>query len=101
MTGITQTTRINVPSIQTSNGIVIPSNSERLGWSIQNLGTNALFVCLGSTASTSIFHFVLKGGSVNDDVLGALISETTGTIYTGAISVFGCSPALLSSGRAR
>lgn len=86
-----QTTRTNTPSIQTS-ATAIASNTERLGWSIQNVGTNPLFVLLGSGASATIFHYVLKGGTGASDGLGASVGETSGTVYTGIITVGGTSP---------
>lgn len=81
----------NTPSILGS-ATAIAANPNRAGWSIQNLGTNALFVLLGSGATTSVFHYVLKGGTGNDDGLGALIAQTNGTVYTGVITIAGTSP---------
>lgn len=88
---ISQTIRINVPSIM-SAGTALVANAERQGWNIQNLGTNPLYVNLGGTASTTVFHYVLKGGTGNDDGLGASVGETVGTVYTGAITIAGSSP---------
>lgn len=82
----------NTPSILTSAGTAIAANPARIAWSIQNLGTNALFVLRGSGASTSVFHTVLKGGSVADDGTGGSISEEAGTIYNGILTVAGTSP---------
>jgi hypothetical protein len=89
---IRQTNSINVPAIVTSAGTAIAANSNRLAWSIQNVGTNPLFVNLGGTASTSVFHFVLKGGTGNDDGTGGSVSQGGDTIYRGAITVAGTSP---------
>lgn len=88
---VSQTIRTNTPSIQTG-ATAISSNPERQGWSIQNVGQNPLFVNLGGTASSSVFHFVLKGGSADSDGLGAIVSQTSGTVYTGTITVAGTSP---------
>lgn len=82
----------NTPSILTSAGTALAANSQRGAWQIQNLGTNPLFVLLGSGASATVFHVVLKGGSVADDGLGASISQDTGAVYTGIITVAGTSP---------
>jgi hypothetical protein len=93
MAQVTQGTKnVNVPAIVTSAGTAIAANEARVSWSIQNLGTNALFVLRGSGASTSVFHTVLKGGTGNDDGTGGSISEEAGTIYTGIITVAGTSP---------
>lgn len=81
----------NTPSIASST-TALAENTARAGWQIQNLGTNALFVLLGSGASTSVFHAVLKGGTGNDDGLGASMSQMQGTVYTGVITIAGTSP---------
>ena len=89
---IGQTQNANTPSILTSAGTAIASNTARIGWMIQNLGTNPLFVLLGSGASTTVFHVILKGGTGADDGLGATTSQMSGAIYTGIITVAGTTP---------
>lgn len=92
MAQVNQTTQnANVPIIQ-SSATAIASNPARVAWSIQNLGTNPLFVLRGSGASTSVFHTVLKAGTGNDDGTAGSISEEAGTIYTGILTVAGSSP---------
>lgn len=81
----------NTPSIASAT-TALAANAARGGWSIQNLGQNALFVRLADAASSSVFHFVLKAGSANDDGLGGVISQTDGVIYTGTITIAGTSP---------
>lgn len=81
----------NTPAIIAA-ATAIASNPARAGWMIQNLGTNALFVRLGSGATTSVFHIVLKAGSVNDDGTGGSVSQFDGTVYTGIITIAGTSP---------
>lgn len=81
----------NTPSIA-SAATALASNPARAGWMIQNLGTNTLFVLLGSGASTTVFHAVLKGGSGNDDGTGGSMTQMSGTIYTGIITIAGTSP---------
>lgn len=85
------TANSNTPAIA-SAATALASNTARIGWQIQNLGTNPLFVLLGSGASTTVFHAVLKGGTGNDDGLGASIAQTSGAVYTGLISIAGTSP---------
>ncbi len=87
-----QTSIANTPSILTSAGTALASNQYRGSWSIQNLGTNPLFVLLGTGASTTVFHWVLKGGSGTDDGAGTTIAQEAGTVYTGIITVAGTSP---------
>lgn len=91
MIAVTQTAAINTPSIA-SAATAIASNENRLGWQIQNLGQNPLFVLLGSGASSSVFHVVLKGGTSNDDGLGASVAQMAGSVYTGIITIAGTSP---------
>lgn len=86
-----QTAKVNTPSIQTG-ATALAVNPQRNGWQIQNVGTNPLFILLGSGASTSVFHFVLKAGSGASDGLGGSASQTSGTVYTGIITVAGTSP---------
>jgi hypothetical protein len=88
---IRQTSDTSTPAIA-SDATALAANSARIGFSIQNLGTNALFVRLGASASTSLFHFVLKAGSGNDDGNGGLLTMTEGVIYTGVVTIAGTSP---------
>lgn len=88
---ICQKSTANTPSILT-DATGIPTNADRAGWSIQNVGTNPLFIRLGGTASSTVYHYVLKAGTADSDGLGALVGQTTGTVFTGAISVAGTSP---------
>lgn len=85
------TGRINTPSVLTSATALV-ANQNRLGWTIQNVGTNPLFICLGGTASTSVFHYVLKGSTLANDGTGGLAGENVGSVYTGIITVAGTSP---------
>jgi hypothetical protein len=91
-TATVRTSAVNVPSIITSAGTALAANQARVEWSIQNLGTNPLFVLRGAGASTTVFHQILKGGTGADDGLGATMSEAAGACYTGIITVTGTSP---------
>jgi len=86
-----RSTVLNTPSIA-SAATALAANEARSAWSIQNLGTNPLFVRLGSGASTSVFHCVLKAGSLNDNGTGGSYSMEAGVVYTGIITVAGTSP---------
>ena len=88
---INQSSKANTPAIVTSAGTAIAENLNRRYWSIQNVGTNPLFVNLGGTASSSVFHYVLKGGTGDSDGLGASISSDA-VVFTGNITVAGTSP---------
>ena len=82
----------NTPAIVTSAGTAIAENVARGAWTIQNVGTNPLFVNLGGTASSTVFHVVLKAGTGNSDGLGGSISQESGVVFTGAITVAGTTP---------
>lgn len=91
MLQVGQTTSVNTPAI-ISSATALAANQYRQGWQIQNVGTNPLFVLLGSGASSTVFHAVLKAGSGPSDGLGASISQMSGTVYTGIITIAGTSP---------
>lgn len=81
----------NTPEIA-SAATALAANPARCSWSIQNLGTNALFVRRGSGASSTVFHHVLKAGTGNDDGSGGSVSEEAGVVYTGILTIAGTSP---------
>jgi len=81
----------NTPEIA-SAATALPANEVRGAWMIQNLGTNPLFVRLGTGASTSVFHVVLKGATANDDGTGGSFAQEAGVIWTGIVSIAGTSP---------
>lgn len=91
MISIDKTSAVNTPSIQTSANAIL-ANENRIGWQIQNLGINPLFVLLGNGANSTTFHFVLKGGTASSDGLGGSVSQTAGAVYTGIITIAGTSP---------
>lgn len=87
------TADINTPEILTSAGTVLAANPARKMWQIQNVGTNPVFVRIGGTASTSVFHFILKGGTGDNDGLGAsYIEDGGGAVHNGLISIAGTTP---------
>lgn len=81
----------NTPALL-SSATALSANAARAGWSIQNLGTNTLFVRLGSGASTTEFHYVLRAGSVADDGLGGVLSQMEGVVYAGLVTIAGTAP---------
>lgn len=91
MSPVPHTQNSNTPTIA-SAATALASNSARMGFSIQNLGTNPLFVLLGSGATTSVFHVVLRAGTGADDGTGGILTMTDGTVYTGIVTVAGTSP---------
>ena len=87
------TADINTPAIVTAAGDILALKADRRSWGIQNVGANPIFVRIGGTASTTVFHFILKGGTGDSDGLGASYFEDgSGTVHTGAISIAGTTP---------
>jgi hypothetical protein len=86
---IHSTAQINTPSILT--GAAITANPERSYLHIQNVGDNALRVCFGDTASATVHHIVLKGGTAPGDGLGASF-EMANSVYTGEVTFDGTTP---------
>lgn len=83
-------TTANTPSILTSAGEALAANSSRKQFSIQNLGTNPLYVRFGaSDATTSVFQFCLSPGTSNDDGRGAIYIDNC---WHGRVSIAGTSP---------
>lgn len=92
MAEVNQSTQnANTPEIL-SSATALSANNARVGFSIQNLGQNALYIRLGSGASTTVFHTVLKAGTGNDDGTGGSYSMEAGVIYNGIVTVAGTSP---------
>lgn len=87
----------NTPAIltPTSGDTIIAANEGRAGFIIQNLGTNPLFIRLGTGATTLLFHEVLKASTGDSDGSGGIFEMKSGTIYTGAVSVAGTNPKLV------
>lgn len=82
-----QSTSANIPTIQVTTS-ALPANQYRIAWNIQNLDTNVLYVLLGTGASATVFHVVLKAGTGAKDGTGGTIGQESGVIFTGPITVF-------------
>ena len=87
-TMIQPSSNANTPSIQNSTTALADSSGRRIAWNIQNLDTGVLYVNMGGTASATVFHFVLKGGTGAKDGTGGTVGQENGVIFTGPISVF-------------
>ena len=82
---------LNTPSIAT-DATALAENTDRIGFSIQNVGTNPLFLLLGTGASSTVYHVVLKAGTANSDGLGGIFIMTEGIVYTGIVTIAGTTP---------
>ena len=78
----------NTPAIA-SAATALAANANRVRWSIQNLGTNALYIRYGASASTTVFHVALKAGAVNDDGQGGYLVDDA---WKGVVTIAGTSP---------
>ena len=94
----------NIPSNIAGNGStgvqVLAFNPKRRGFSIQNVGTTPAWILIdgfqaGNLATSSVKHFVLQGGSANDDGKGGSISLFGETVPTGLITMYGASSAIV------
>lgn len=69
-----------------SSSTALVANQNREFVQIQNQDTSPLFVYFGSGATTSVYHFVLKGGTGAADGTGGSFS-TSSVVYRGIITV--------------
>jgi hypothetical protein len=81
------------PSILTSTGDIIAANASRKYFYVQNLSINPLFVRLGTGASATVFHKVLKASTVATDGSGGDFVEDQ---FRGIVSIFGTSPSYIA-----
>lgn len=86
-----QSNNSNIPAIA-SSASALAANPARLGWRIENLGANPLFISLGGTASTTVFHYLLAAASLQDNGTGGKAEQMNGVVFTGAITIAGTSP---------
>jgi hypothetical protein len=87
---IVQMQSVNTPTLATSTTIMAANNA-RVALMIQNQDTNALKVCLGGTATSSVYHVVLKACTGAADGSGGIFSMVGPVTFTGAITCFSSS----------
>lgn len=81
---------ISVSTIGTATSTTaLNANSDRIGFVIQNVGTNVIYVALNSTVTTSAYDYLLQGGSAGADGKGGVLSLTNQLSYTGIVTVQG------------
>lgn len=80
-----------IPSVQTVPTVVL-ANSSRGGFTLQNVGTNPLFVMFGTGATLTSYHVILQGGTALSDGKGGVLSQMAGIVYQGVISAIGTLP---------
>ena len=70
----------------------LAANSARVGFQIQNQGTNQLYVYFGTGASSTIYHFILKASTGAADGTGGSFAMFSGDVYRGVVTIAGTSP---------
>jgi len=95
--GIIANRKTATTTSSSTQATALAANSERAGFFIQNLGTNPLFVLLGSGATITNFNYILKGGTAANDGTGASIGQNVGVVYTGVITVAGTTPTYVAT----
>lgn len=80
--------------ILTAAGTALAQNNNRISGRIQNLGTNALFVKFGASASTTDFTVVLKAAAGADDGSSPPYEINA---YLGLVTVAGTTPRFIAS----
>lgn len=72
-----------------SSNVALVVRADRIDWGIQNLGTNVLYVKLGSGASITNYDWVLNASAVAGDGLGGAWTVAN---WKGDVTVAGTSP---------
>lgn len=91
---VRQTIDSNVPSVVAVNAGEVQAlavNPQRIGWNIVNVDATVVNVALGSTASATVYHFPLKACSTAGDGTGGSVGQTSGVVFTGAITAYSAS----------
>lgn len=78
-------------AVQTST-TALSAKATRVSWSIQNQGTNPLFVKLGASGSTVDYTYVLAAGTGAANGTGASVGESGTAVYAGVITIAGVAP---------
>lgn len=86
-----QSTQNAFSAVQTSTTALV-ANPARITFSIQNQGTNPLFVKCGTGASSLDYTWTLKAGTGAADGTGGSVAMEAGVVYNGIITIAGTSP---------
>lgn len=78
---------VRPPNLLTASGAetAFPDSDAIAFRVLQNCGTNAVYVCIGDTASANNFHYILAACSAQDDGLGSVMDCSK---YKGAVSIY-------------
>jgi archaellum component FlaG (FlaF/FlaG flagellin family) len=76
----------NTPS--GANGVILPANTNRKSWFIQNNGTGYLYLKFGTNASSTSYNMILKGAGSTDAYDGSVFLDD-GARWKGDVSISG------------
>lgn len=80
-----------------TGGLALAGNQARVGFFIQNVGANPMYVFYGQTAASAAnFHEILAAGTAALDGKGGLIREFGPLVYNGPVSVGGTAAAYVA-----
>ena len=94
------TIAVNTPSIIAGNGstgvTLLAANTARRGLTVQNVGTTTAYILIGGVATSTVYHFAVKGGTGNGDGLGGSITLPMAgcPCPSGIVTMYGASSAL-------
>ncbi len=66
-------------------------NGQREYFQIQNQGTNQIYVYFGAGASSTVYHFILKGATGAADGTGGSYASGS-VVYRGIVTIAGTTP---------
>ena len=81
------TSQTSAGGLKTSTTI-LSANEARTSFMIQNQDTNPLFIAFGVTASSSVYHLILKACSSAADGSGGVCSMEAGAILSMVITCY-------------
>lgn len=77
---------------RTVAGGILNGAKVRRAFTIQNVGTNPVFICMGNAASPTQFHAVIKGGSADSDGNGGSFGQEGAVVFQGSVYIAGTNP---------
>ena len=81
------TSTSNTPTVQTG-ATVLAANNQRAAFVIQNQSTSPLWLNFGGTASSTVYHLILKGCTGAADGSGGVASMEGPVVFTGIITAY-------------
>jgi hypothetical protein len=80
---------VNPAQTSASSTTIMASNNTRVAFMIQNLdNSNPLKICFGGTASSTVYHLILKAASGSGVGDGGTVAMEGPVTFTGAITCY-------------